>query len=205
MAFVRTVRGKNGRQYLQLVQEYRNERGEPRQLYISSLGPVGGYKRKKRGGGFPPIPLNPLNMLVGAIALGAHIAKYGTKNPKFRDRLTPLDPRLVFTALGVMTRDTWNAQRSVMTDDEWARHVATLKANKSAAAEQPQEVRTAPERHYAPKDSPTEAEETMHTNWSFNQAAQRDEDYQEWTGLDEAHSPDASAESAPDASGNPEA
>ena len=77
-----------------------------------------------------------------------------------------------YTAL--MAQWTW-------TQDQKA---AALQAAAERASEAlPEPPREAPERSYPAKDTPTDEEEVMHANWSFNQAAQRDEEYQEWLTL----------------------
>jgi hypothetical protein len=80
----------NGRQYEYLQTSYR-EGGKVRTKSVY-VGPVGGRKRRKRGGGgFTPV--NPAAIILGGIALAMHIAKYGTKSPNYKSPNRPPDPR----------------------------------------------------------------------------------------------------------------
>lgn len=79
----------NGRQYEYLQTSYR-EGGKVRTKCVY-IGPVGGRKRKKRGGGFPPV--NPAAAVLGGIALAVHIARRGVKSPDYKAKSRPPDSR----------------------------------------------------------------------------------------------------------------
>jgi hypothetical protein len=63
--FIRYHKKKNGRQYRALVEDYRDDKGRPRQKQLKWLGPVGGYKRKRRLG-----KNTPAHDIGGAFMLG---------------------------------------------------------------------------------------------------------------------------------------
>jgi hypothetical protein len=78
-----------GRQYEYLQTSYR-EGGKVKTKCVY-IGPVGGKKRKKRGGGFPPV--SPAAIVLGGIALAMHIAKHGVNPRDYKTRNRPPDPR----------------------------------------------------------------------------------------------------------------
>jgi hypothetical protein len=49
------------------------------------IGPVDGRKRRFK--------ISWAATLMGGLAFGAHLAKYGTKSPRYKDKLRPPDPR----------------------------------------------------------------------------------------------------------------
>jgi hypothetical protein len=80
----------NGRQYEYLQTSYREgSKVRTKSVYI---GPVGGTKRRKRGGGGFPF-VNPASIILGGIALAMHVAKHGVKSPSYKTKNRPPDPR----------------------------------------------------------------------------------------------------------------
>jgi hypothetical protein len=106
-----------GRQYEYLQTSYREGgKVKTKSVYI---GPVGGRKRKKRGGGFPPV--NPAAIVLGGIALAMHIAKHGVKSPDYKSRNRPPDPR------------SWDAQLAYERR-KWAERIANAKGIRRTSA-----------------------------------------------------------------------
>jgi hypothetical protein len=76
MASFICTRTIKGHEYVYLEERWR-EGGKMR-----SRSRIIRKKKKRGGGGFPPV--NPLNLLIGAVALGVHVAKYGVKGRNYQ-------------------------------------------------------------------------------------------------------------------------
>jgi hypothetical protein len=84
---IKTIKGRQ--YYYEQTARYLNGKRTPVMRYI---GPVGGTKRRKRGGGGFPL-VNPASIILGAISLAMHVAKHGMKSPSYKAKKRPPDPR----------------------------------------------------------------------------------------------------------------
>jgi hypothetical protein len=133
---------KTGRQYEYLQRSYRVPGRRTPKTETVYLGPVGGGRAKRSSGGINLSGLtgSPLLLVPALPFMIARDLLTGNRVERLKDRLArggrrevPIDNRLVFTGKGVMPADKWAAERSTMSDEAWARHVAGLKHSQVSA------------------------------------------------------------------------